>query len=147
MRAVNTDDAPLDVAVVGVPYRVLAVDGRDLVGPNPVTGASVQIPAGGRADLGFDTPTDGSAVRVQLGTEGDTALLVGPVVPRLPSADPAGTTWTSFLRLPRAMGFDPDDTDRRFDYSIGRRPGSSTASQGCTGRSTDTYFPTSPCSS
>ena len=124
VRAVNTDDAPLDVAVLGVQYKVLAVDGRDLVGPNPVTGASVQIPAGGRADLGFDTPTDGSAVRVQLGTEGDTALLVGPAGAQAPSADPAEDN-VDLLSYgsPAPLGFDPDDTDRRFDYSIGRRPG------------------------
>jgi FtsP/CotA-like multicopper oxidase with cupredoxin domain len=124
VRVVNTDNGPLDTAVIGASYRVLAIDGRDVVAPSPVENRSLQVPAGGRADLGFDIPTDGSAVRVQLGAEADTSLIVGPE----DTPTPQPTQLREKLDLlsygsPAALGFDPDDTDRHFEYSIGRRPG------------------------
>ncbi len=51
------------------PYRVLAVDGRDVNGPTPVEGQRVSVPAGGRYDLEVTAPA-----RVQIGS---TALVVG----------------------------------------------------------------------
>jgi FtsP/CotA-like multicopper oxidase with cupredoxin domain len=124
VRVVNTDNAPIDALVVGAPYRVFAVDGRDIAGPTQVTGRSLQVPAGGRADLGFVTPTDGSAVRVQFGADDRGSLIVGPSNAPTPGAAEAdGEIDLLSYGTPAPLGFNPDNADRRFEYSIGRRPG------------------------
>ncbi|HSK54497.1 MAG TPA: multicopper oxidase family protein [Jiangellales bacterium] len=123
VRVVNTDDGPLAAQVVGADYRVLAVDGRDVVGPTPLSGTSLQVPAGGRADLAFDVPVDGSAARVQLGA-GGTAVVVGPAgAPAPPEVAPGAELDLLSYGSPAPLGFDPAAADRRFEYSIGRRPG------------------------
>jgi FtsP/CotA-like multicopper oxidase with cupredoxin domain len=124
VRTVNTDNGALEVTVVGTPYRVLAVDGRDVVDPGPLEGQSVQLAAGGRTDLGFVMPADASAVRVQLGADGSTSLIVG----QRDAPTPDVVQVEEELDLlsygsPTPIGFDPREADRRFDYSIGRRPG------------------------
>ncbi|HUR12899.1 MAG TPA: multicopper oxidase family protein [Mycobacteriales bacterium] len=113
VRLLNTDNAAVRVWVSGSAYRLLAVDGYDLHGPTAVTDRAVLVTAGGRADLEVTAPA-----RVELGA---AALVVGTDVPK-------GTQPTSTLDLlaygtPAPLGFDPDDADRRFRYSIGRRPG------------------------
>jgi FtsP/CotA-like multicopper oxidase with cupredoxin domain len=125
VRVINTDNGPMSVWVVGGPYRLVAVDGTDLVDPGAVTDQSVLLTAGGRADLEIDIPADGSRVRVVLG--GSNSLILGP------SAGPAPTAG----RPPRTLDLlsygspapitadrlDPAAADRSFEYSIGRRPG------------------------
>jgi FtsP/CotA-like multicopper oxidase with cupredoxin domain len=124
LRVVNTDDGPLTTQLVGSPYRVLAVDGRDLVEPRPLTDASVQVPAGGRADLGLVTPPDGSAVRLQLGGEAAPSLVLGPLGATAPPAVTVGPPVDLLsYGAPGLLGFDPEAADRSFEYSIGRRPG------------------------
>ena len=124
VRVVNTDDGPLDAQVVGAAFRVLAVDGRDVAGPADVEDRSVRVPAGGRADLGLVGPPAGSAVRVQLGDRAGPSLVLG----RAGSAAPPAEDVRPRLDLlsygsPAPLGFDPETADRRFEYSIGRRPG------------------------
>ncbi len=70
VRVVNTDSGPTEVTVSGAAFRVLAVDGTDVLGPTEVRHRAVRVPAGGRVDLGLTTPADGSAVLVQLGASG-----------------------------------------------------------------------------
>jgi FtsP/CotA-like multicopper oxidase with cupredoxin domain len=41
VRVVNTDNAPIDAQLAGTPYRVLAVDGRDVVEPTEITDKSI----------------------------------------------------------------------------------------------------------
>ncbi len=124
VRVVNTDNAPIDTQVVGAPYRVLAIDGRDVVNPGQIESRSLQVAAGGRADLGFEVPRNGSAVRVQLGADARTALIVGSDDGRVPRAAPAKEKLDLLsYGSPAPLGFDPTDADRRFEYSIGRRPG------------------------
>jgi FtsP/CotA-like multicopper oxidase with cupredoxin domain len=125
VRVVNTDNAPFVVSVRGAAYRVLAVDGHDVVAPTPVRGAALQVAAGGRADLGLTVPHDGSAVEVRLGADGTTSLLVGPEGARAPSgsttAEPLLDVLTYGSQAP--LRVDVDRPDRRFAYVIGRRPG------------------------
>jgi FtsP/CotA-like multicopper oxidase with cupredoxin domain len=124
VRVVNTDNAPLDVPVVGTPFRVLAIDGRDVVEPSQVDGRSLQVPAGGRADLGFVVPAGGSAVRVQLGADGNTSLVIGPSDARAPDVVRVDQELDLLsYGSPAPVGFDPGQADRHFEYSIGRRPG------------------------
>ncbi|WP_426324935.1 multicopper oxidase family protein [Microbacterium sp. E-13] len=120
VRVVNTDSTPTSAWVTGSSFRVLAVDGRDLVGPTPVDDKSVLVTAGGRVDLEVRVPERGAA-RVQVP---GASLTVGP--------DGAQTEQASAPREqldllsygePADVGFDPAAADRRFTYDIGRVPG------------------------
>lgn len=122
-RILNTDNGPLRVSVTGAPFLVVAVDGRDLVGPTLIEGRSVQVPAGGRYDLSFVVPPSGS-VRLQPGLDSSTFVSIGPagaaVAPAemdLPLVDLLG------YGEPDALPFDPERADIRFDYVIDQRPG------------------------
>jgi FtsP/CotA-like multicopper oxidase with cupredoxin domain len=121
VRLINTDNGPMAVWTSGGPYRVLAVDGYDLNQPTPVSGRSLLIPAGGRADLGVTAPADGSVLRVDLG--GGPALLIGGLGVSPHTPQPA--THLDLLRYgsPAPLGFNPEAANRRFRYDIGRRPG------------------------
>jgi FtsP/CotA-like multicopper oxidase with cupredoxin domain len=113
VRVLNTDNAAVRVWVSGSPYRVLAMDGYDLHGPTPVTDRAVLVTAGGRADLEVTAPA-----RIELGA---SALAIGSHVP--PAARPTTTLDLLAYGTPAPLGFDPEQADRRFRYSIGRRPG------------------------
>jgi FtsP/CotA-like multicopper oxidase with cupredoxin domain len=58
LRLINTDSDPHRFALAGTPFRVTAVDGRDLHQPGPVSDAGLRLPAGGRYDLVFVMPGD-----------------------------------------------------------------------------------------
>jgi FtsP/CotA-like multicopper oxidase with cupredoxin domain len=121
VRVVNTDNGPQNVWT-GAPFLVRAIDGIDVNEPTEVMDRSVAIPAGGRADLAVQVPTDGSAVRVQL--LGDVGLSIGP-----PGSESSSVKQPhdelDLLNYGSAgdVGFDPEQPDRKFDYSVGRRPG------------------------
>jgi len=53
LRLVNTDSEPHRFALTGTPFRVVAVDGRDLNGPDEVRELALRLPAGGRYDVTF----------------------------------------------------------------------------------------------
>ena len=120
VRVVNTNNALTPIWVTGAPFRVLAVDGRDLNGPGEVTDENVGLTAGGRVDLGLVVPEEGA--RIDFG--GDTALVLGAD----PSAGQTPEQPEDFLDLlsygtPADPGFDYSDPDREFDFRIGRRLG------------------------
>jgi FtsP/CotA-like multicopper oxidase with cupredoxin domain len=120
LRVVDTDSQSVGVTVSGASYRAVAVDGRDVHGPTDVTDTSALVAAGGRMDLAFRVPDDGTAVRVGFGD--DAELAVGP--DGAPLADPrAGFGTLDLLTYGTAapVGFDPAHPDRRFDYRVGRR--------------------------
>ncbi|HEV8568266.1 MAG TPA: multicopper oxidase domain-containing protein [Actinoplanes sp.] len=59
LRLINTDSDPHRFALAGTPFRVTAVDGRDLHQPGEVSDVGLRLPSGGRYDLIFvmpDTP-------------------------------------------------------------------------------------------
>jgi FtsP/CotA-like multicopper oxidase with cupredoxin domain len=122
VRAIATDNAPIRVWA-GEPYRVVAVDARDVNGPTDVDGKALLVAAGGRADLQLTVPDDGSAVRVYVG--GSSSLVVGPADAAAPPTveEPADDLDLLSYGEPAPLGFDPGTADREFDYSIGRRPG------------------------
>jgi FtsP/CotA-like multicopper oxidase with cupredoxin domain len=70
LRLINTDNTPRVVGVVGSPVRVAAVDGTDLNEPDPVEGAGLRIPAGGRYDVTFTMPDRPVALRVARASSG-----------------------------------------------------------------------------
>ena len=121
VRVVNTDNGPVEVWA-GQDYRVLAIDGRDLNAPTPVSEQAITVTAGGRADLEVTVPEDGSAARVEVG--GSTALLVGPSGAQAPEVEqPRDEVDLLHYGSPAPLGFDPERPTRTFEYSIGRRPG------------------------
>jgi FtsP/CotA-like multicopper oxidase with cupredoxin domain len=122
VRVVNTDNAAVKTALIGAPYKVVAVDGRDLHGPTPVDGAAYLLPAGGRVDLEATVPATG-ALRLDAGSAA-TSMTIGPAGSESPEAAMTDRTVDLLgygVRAP--LGLDPAKADRRFEYRIGRRPG------------------------
>jgi len=123
VRVVNTDDGPMLTWVTGAPYRVVAVDARDLNEPTGVEDTAVLVTAGGRVDLEVTMPDDGSAVRVGAGG-GDTSMVLGPEGAEAPSTDvPDAELDLLSYGSPAPLPFDVTAPDRVFEYNIGRRPG------------------------
>jgi len=122
VRVVNTDNGPMRTWVAGAPYQVVAVDGYDLNEPSDITDTSVLVTAGGRVDLEFTVPTDGTAVRIGAGG-GGASLVVGPEGATAPD-DEEPETELDLLSYgePAAIPFELD-FDRSFEYRIGRWPG------------------------
>ncbi|MFC7279462.1 multicopper oxidase family protein [Paractinoplanes rhizophilus] len=116
-RVINTDAGPLRAWVSGAPYRVVAIDGRDVSGPTDISGKSVTVTAGGRVDLSFTMPASGAA-RVDVGA--GVALVAGGLAA---GKEPAEVV--DFLSYGKnaPLGFDPARATRNFDYRIGRRIG------------------------
>jgi FtsP/CotA-like multicopper oxidase with cupredoxin domain len=121
VRVVNTDNGPSEVWS-SAPYRLVAVDARDLHEPGQVSGQSVTVTAGGRADLEVVVPADGTGVRIIVG--GGSSLVVGPAGAAAPRpAQPQHQLDLLAYGAPAPVGFDTTHSDRSFEYSIGRRPG------------------------
>ena len=90
LRLVNTDSAVRRFTVSRTPFRVLAIDGRDLLGPTLLRDTRLVVAAGGRIDIGLAMPRSG--VRVGLdGTDAALALTAGGGPP-----PPESTTATDF---------------------------------------------------
>lgn len=117
VRVINADQGPMPVWVTGAAYRVVAVDGRTVNQPQPVSGQAVLVTAGGRADLEVRVPDGGARVEFA----GASIVLGGDGAP----SGPAPRAFVDLLHYgsPLPPGFDPDRPDRSFDYRIGRRFG------------------------
>ena len=85
LRVINTDNAPMRFGVGGTPFRVVAIDGTDLVGATPLRATSMTLAAGGRYDVAFTMPR----TPVKLAVE-DT--LVGLALSSDGTADPPPPT-------------------------------------------------------
>jgi FtsP/CotA-like multicopper oxidase with cupredoxin domain len=119
IRVINTDNGPIETWA-DKPFQVLAVDGYAVNGPTDVTDHSMTVTAGGRADLGVTMPSDGKPVRVQVSK--GTAVILGNGDPPAPAQPPTALDLLSY-GTPTTLSFDPATANRRFEYSIGRRPG------------------------
>lgn len=122
VRVVNTDSGLIQTWA-STPYEVLAVDGRDVNGPTPVTGQAYTVTGGARVDLGVAMPGDGSAVRVQVSKGNAVVLGSGSTADVSPPAQPTTAVDLLTYGSPAPLGFDPATADRHFQYSIGHRPG------------------------
>jgi FtsP/CotA-like multicopper oxidase with cupredoxin domain len=121
VRVVNTDIGP-QALWASTPYELVASDGYDVNKPTEVHDRAVVLPAGGRADLETTVPTDGSAIRITY--SGDSGLLIGPKGAKAAqAAQPAVNLDLLHYGSPAQVGFETSKVDRRFTYSIGRRPG------------------------
>ncbi|HEX6757839.1 MAG TPA: multicopper oxidase family protein [Propionibacteriaceae bacterium] len=121
VRVTNTDNGPMKIWTSGA-YRLLAIDGTEVYRPTEVSGRSVTLTAGARADLEVKVPRDGAAVRVQVSKA--TAVVIGAEASDTPvPPQPVDELDLLSYGSPAPLGFDPAHPTRRFDYRIGRRPG------------------------
>jgi FtsP/CotA-like multicopper oxidase with cupredoxin domain len=122
LRLVNSDSSGHRFTLAGTPFRVLALDGTDLNGPTTLENLSLEVPAGGRTDVGFTMPP--RAVRLSLqGTSVGLALsrdgrALPPPGPLGPTFDPLSYGRPAATPFPASSPF-----DRTYDLTIGRRPG------------------------
>ncbi|HEU4756337.1 MAG TPA: multicopper oxidase family protein [Agromyces sp.] len=124
VRVINTDQGTAAVWSAA-PYRVLAIDGRDVHEPSDVDAQRLLIPAGGRADVAVRAPADGSAVRLHVGGA-RSVLIADPAEPEAsapPTPQPRDTLDLLAYGTAAPLDFDPTAPDRSFDYVIARRFG------------------------
>jgi FtsP/CotA-like multicopper oxidase with cupredoxin domain len=76
LRVANTEQTPMRVTVAGAPFRVAAVDGRDIDGGEQVEGRSVRLGAGARVDLVFTMPA--TAVRFETDLSTASVVVIAP---------------------------------------------------------------------
>jgi FtsP/CotA-like multicopper oxidase with cupredoxin domain len=120
VRVINTDNGSASVWSAA-PFRVLAVDGRDVHQPGEVTGRMLVVPAGGRADVALTVPDTGA---VRLHTGGARSVIAGdPSSIPDPAPQPAEALDLLGYGRPAPLGFDPQRANRTFDYVIGRTVG------------------------
>ncbi len=122
LRVINTDNAPIRFGVGGTPFRVVAIDGTDLVGPTLLRGKTMVLAAGGRYDVSFTMPrtpvklaVEDTVVGVALSGDGKADP---PPPPPGPEFDP------SVYGRPSPTPFDASSRfDRVFTLDVGRKPG------------------------
>jgi FtsP/CotA-like multicopper oxidase with cupredoxin domain len=132
----------MPVWVSGAAFEVAAVDGTDVNQPTPVSGKKVALAAGGRVDLRVQVPASGAAVRVEMG---GAALVLGPAGSSTPATRaPSGVVDLLSYGSPAPLGLDVANPDRRFTYSIGRRPGFMNGRPGVHWTVNGRMFPTAP---
>jgi FtsP/CotA-like multicopper oxidase with cupredoxin domain len=56
LRVTNTDNGTHHLQIVGVPFEVAALDGRDIHSPTTISNQQLALSAGGRADIVFTMP-------------------------------------------------------------------------------------------
>ncbi|HEU4948753.1 MAG TPA: multicopper oxidase family protein [Kribbella sp.] len=122
LRLINTDSAPHRLALVGTPFRVAALDGRDLNEPGEIADVGLRLAAGGRYDLVFDMPAD-PVVLVLDGASGNGVLLRPDDATGEPDT-PDTSGWPELDLLsygaPSTLPFDPDAADRHFTLVLDR---------------------------
>lgn len=122
LRLINTDSDPHRLALVGTPFRVAAVDGRDLNEPDEVAEVGLRLAAGGRYDLVFDMPAD--PVELVLDGASEHGVLLRPDGATGGPGVPDTSAWPELDLLdygaPSTLPFDPDAADRRFTLVLDR---------------------------
>jgi FtsP/CotA-like multicopper oxidase with cupredoxin domain len=120
LRLINTDNSPRRFALSGTPFRVAAIDGTDLNGPENLERVAVEVSGGGRADIAFRAPS--SPASLTLVDTGAAITFNGRARNRafaeLPVFDPLA------YGKPEKTPFDASSQfDRRFELEISRKPG------------------------
>ena len=88
LRVANTEQTPIRVTVAGAPFRVAAVDGREIEGGESVEHRSVRLGAGARVDLVFTMPAE--AVRFETDLSAASVVVIAPPGSDDESAELAG---------------------------------------------------------
>jgi FtsP/CotA-like multicopper oxidase with cupredoxin domain len=76
LRIANTEQSPIRVTLSGTPFRVAAVDGREIDGGEQIEHRSVRLGAGARADLVFTMP--GTAVQFETDLSSASVVVIAP---------------------------------------------------------------------
>lgn len=122
LRLVNTDNAPQRYNIGGTSFRVVAIDGTDLVGPTPLTGRTLVLAAGGRYDVAFTMPRTPVKLAVEDTLVGLALSAAGTADP--PSPEPGPEFDPAAYGKPASTPFDASSRfDRVFELEIGRKPG------------------------
>lgn len=122
VRLVNTDSFGQTITISGSPFRVLAIDGTDLVGPRDLENVALPLPAGGRIDVGYTQPPRGVRVGVE---ETDAAIGLSPSGAPAPAEQQTTGEFdplTYGARTPTTFDLQ-GRYDRRFQLTISRKPG------------------------
>ncbi|KKJ99895.1 multicopper oxidase family protein [Micromonospora sp. HK10] len=123
LRLINTDSDPHRIVLAGTPFRLAAVDGRDLNQPGEVRDVGLYLPAGGRYDLVFRMPDRSVALVVDDDRAGGLRLRPPADAPAATHvADTSGLPELDLLRYgaPAAVPFDPGRADRHFTMVLDR---------------------------
>ncbi|WP_167140667.1 multicopper oxidase family protein [Diaminobutyricimonas sp. TR449] len=111
LRLMNTDQVPRFFRLSGTPFRVVAVDGRDIDGATDVERQSLRVPAGGRLDVAFTMPQEAVSLRVAGAAGAGLDLVTGDSS----AVEPDGGRWPEFNLLtygsPGEMLSGPFDVD------------------------------------
>jgi len=122
LRLINTDNAPIRLDVGGTPFRVVAIDGTDLVGPTPLTGRTMVLAAGGRYDVAFTMPPTAVKLAVEDTIVGLALSASGTADPPAPAPGPEFDP--AVYGRPSATPFSASSRyDRVFILDVGRKPG------------------------
>ena len=126
LRLINTDSDPHWFALTGTPFRVAAVDGRDLNEPGEVSEVALRLAAGGRYDVIFEMPD--SPVALVVDNDENSGLLLRPddasddASDNGPAVDTSGWPELDLLHygesVPLSLG--AGDADRHFTIVLDR---------------------------
>ncbi|RQW96136.1 multicopper oxidase family protein [Micromonospora globispora] len=123
LRLINTDSDPHRIVLAGTPFRVAAVDGRDLNQPGEVSDVALHLPAGGRYDLVFVMPDTSVALVLDGDRDGGLRLRpLGDVPGEARIEDTSDLPELNLLRYgaPAAAPFDTRTADRHFTMVLDR---------------------------
>ncbi|MFC0508885.1 multicopper oxidase family protein [Micromonospora costi] len=123
LRVINTDSGPHRIVLAGTPFRVAAVDGRELNQPDEVSEVGLHLPAGGRHDLVFLMPDRPVALVVDDDRDGELRLRPHGGPPGdAPIEDTSDLPELDLLRYgaPVAAPFDTRNADRHFTMVLDR---------------------------
>ncbi|SEG47829.1 Multicopper oxidase with three cupredoxin domains (includes cell division protein FtsP and spore coat protein CotA) [Thermomonospora echinospora] len=123
LRLINTDSDPHRIVLTGTPFRVVAVDGRDLNRPGEVGDVGLRLPAGGRYDLVFRMPDTSVALVIDDDRDGGVRLRPQGGAPgEARVEDTSGLPELDLLRYgtPAAVPFDARNADRHFTMVLDR---------------------------
>ena len=122
LRLINTDNAPMRFAVGGTPFRVVAIDGTDLVGPTLLTGRTMELAAGGRYDVAFTMPPTPIKLAFEDTVAGLALSAAGTADPVAPAPGPEFDP--AMYGRPSPTPFNASSHyDRVFTLDVGRKPG------------------------
>ncbi len=117
----RADAAPLHIVALGAPYRVVALDGHDLNGPQLIGPEVLPLGAGQRYDIELRMPAAGVVRLVDVGLEETVTL--GSGIVRIPDLSKLSVFDLTRYGVPRAQAPAPAGFDADYTVDLGSRPG------------------------
>ena len=122
LRLINTDSFGQRLTLGGSTFRVVAIDGTELTGPDPIANQTLPLAAGGRIDVAFTMPA--APVRLSL-EKSDVGLALSSDGNETPPAGPGGRDFDPLSYGDAApTPFDAKSNyDRHFSLTVSRKLG------------------------